>query len=89
MRIFAALSTMLLATAAAAQAPSAAPSQASGDSGGLVCRTTGETGSRLSRTRTCKSRAAWDAERREQRDMVDRAQTRQINRVIDERTPAN
>ena len=50
----------------------------------MVCRVTGETGSRLQRTRTCRTFAEWDQLRREQRSSIDRAQTRQVNRTIDE-----
>ena len=50
----------------------------------MVCRVTGETGSRLQRSRICKTRAEWDELRREQRNTIDRAQTRQVNRTLDE-----
>jgi hypothetical protein len=47
----------------------------------MICRTTGELGSRLGRTRTCLSQAEWDARARSQRNEIDRAQTRHINYV--------
>jgi hypothetical protein len=47
----------------------------------MICRTTGELGSRLNRTRTCLSQAEWDARARSQRNEIDRAQTRHINYV--------
>ena len=41
-----------------------------------VCRTVAETGSRLSRTRVCQTRAQWDQQRREMRQNVEQSQTR-------------
>ena len=58
---------------------------AAGNPGEMICRMTGETGSRLQRNRTCRTRAEWDQLRREQRNSIDRAQTRQVNRTIDEK----
>ena len=46
---------------------------------GLICRETAETGSRLSSKRICMTREEWDANRRETRQMVERAQTQQTN----------
>lgn len=63
---------------AAAQAPSSGSTRddaGSYDPRQIVCRSIGETGSRLSRTRVCLTRAQWDAQRRETRQDVDRAQT--------------
>lgn len=77
MKAILAVSTILLSAAAASQAPS-------DDSGQLICRTHAEIGTRLQRTRTCKSRAEWAELRREQRPAIDRAQIRQFNRTIDE-----
>lgn len=65
------------AAAAAAQEPASGPND-------MVCRVTGETGSRLQRSRICKTRAEWEQLRREQRNTIDRAQTRQVNRTVDE-----
>ena len=68
---------LLVPTAAVAQ-------DSAGNSNEMVCRVTGETGSRLQRSRICKTRAEWDQLRREQRTTIDRAQTRQVNRTLDE-----
>ena len=46
---------------------------------GLICRDVGETGSRLGGKRICMSREEWDAQRREARANVERAQTMQTN----------
>lgn len=52
----------------------------------LICRSnTSDIGSRLARTRVCRTREQWAADNREQRQVLDRAQTRQLNRTIDER----
>jgi hypothetical protein len=40
----------------------------------MICRTQGETGSRLQRTRVCRTRAQWEEQRRENRQAIDRAQ---------------
>ena len=77
MRRLAILALLMPAAAAAAETPATSPND-------LVCRVTGETGSRLQRSRICKTRAEWDQLRREQRSTIDRAQTRQVNRTIDE-----
>ena len=77
MRILAILALLVPAAAAAAETPAGSPND-------MICRVTGETGSRLQRSRTCKTRAEWDQLRREQRNTIDRAQTRQVNRTIDE-----
>lgn len=82
MKALAILGATLLSAAAASQ--TVAPGGEIGDPGARVCKASGETGSRLGRTRTCKTRAEWDAQRQEQRATLDRAQTRQLNRVIDE-----
>ena len=74
---FLAILALLVPAAAAAQAPA-------GGANDMICRITGETGSRLQRSRICKTRAEWDELRREQRNSIDRAQTRQVNRTLDE-----
>jgi hypothetical protein len=65
-----AILALLLPGAAMAQVPAGNPDD-------MICRVTGETGSRLQRNRTCKTRAEWEQLRREQRSSIDRAQTRQ------------
>ncbi len=75
------LSVALLSTAAVAQAPSdATSSEESYDPNQRICRNMGETGSRLSRTRVCMTRAEWEARRREARQNVERAQTTRAER---------
>jgi hypothetical protein len=46
---------------------------------GLICREVSETGSRLGSKRICLTREQWDADRREARANVERAQTMQTN----------
>ncbi len=46
----------------------------------MICRTVRETGSMLGRNRICKTRAQWEAERRDTRQTIDRTQTNRINR---------
>jgi nicotinamide mononucleotide (NMN) deamidase PncC len=46
---------------------------------GLICREMAETGSRLSTKRVCMTREQWDQSRRETRETIERAQTRQTN----------
>ncbi len=46
-----------------------------------VCRTVAETGSRLSRSRVCRTRAQWEQQRREKREDVERGQLKQVNPV--------
>ena len=69
---------LLISTAVMAQTPA-------GGSNEQVCRVTTEIGSRLQRSRICKTRAEWEQLRREQRNSVDRAQTGQFNRTVDEK----
>jgi hypothetical protein len=69
---------LLLSTAASAQpssnASSSRTSTAASDPNAMVCRNQRETGSMLNRTRVCKTRAEWDAERRDNRQAIDRNQ---------------
>ena len=78
---------VLLIPSAAAAAP--APSANSSDPNAVICRVSGETGSRLARARTCKTRAEWEEIRREQRNAIDRAQAQQGNRTVDEAARGN
>lgn len=69
---------LLLSTAASAQ-PSTNRSAtganaAASDPNAMICRSHRETGSMLARTRVCKTRAEWDAERRDNRQQIDRSQ---------------
>ena len=45
----------------------------------MICRTVRETGSMLGRSRICKTRAQWEADRRDTRQSIDRSQTTRIN----------
>lgn len=75
---------LLVSTAASAQPSSGSSSSGTGagtpDPNEMICRNQRETGSMLNRTRICKTRAQWEAERRENRQAIDRTQTnRQMN----------
>ena len=64
-------------TAASAQPSSSSPNGAGAaapDPNAMICRNQRETGSMLNRTRVCKTRAEWDAERRDNRQQIDRNQ---------------
>jgi hypothetical protein len=70
---------LLLSTTASAQ-PSTSSSTNSGaaaarDPNAMICRSQRETGSMLNRSRVCKTRAQWDAERRDTRTQIERAQS--------------
>ena len=84
MKTLALVALLIPSAAAAAPAPSA-----SSDPNAMICRVTGETGSRLARARTCRTRAQWEEIRREQRNAVDRAQAQQGNRTVDEALRGN
>jgi hypothetical protein len=69
---------LLLSTAASAQPSSSPPATGTGaaapDPNAMICRNQRETGSMLARTRVCKTRAEWDADRRDNRQSIDRNQ---------------
>jgi nicotinamide mononucleotide (NMN) deamidase PncC len=46
---------------------------------GMICRELEETGSRLSTKRICMTKEQWEAARRDARQAVEQAQTRQWN----------
>ena len=75
------LGSLLLATGAMAQPAPSSSSNGAGaggrqtDPNQMICRSIRETGSMLSRTRICKTRAQWEEERRTTRQTIDRAQT--------------
>lgn len=79
MEILLAMGAVLFSAApVAAQTPSS--------NGALICRTSAsDVGSRLARRRVCRTAEQWAADLREQRQILDGAQTRQLNRTIDER----
>lgn len=73
---------LLLSTAASAEPASNGSSGGANapDPNAMICRNQRETGSMLNRTRVCKTRAQWEAERRDNRQAIDRTQTnRQLN----------
>jgi hypothetical protein len=75
---------LLVSGAASAQSPARNSSPGGAGARGAdpnetVCRNIGEIGSRLNRTRVCKTRAQWEEERRMLRQNVDRAQTNRIS----------
>jgi hypothetical protein len=69
------LSAMLASSAALAQAPSGGQSNDSApDPNEMVCRSVEDTGSRLSRSRICMTRAQWVEHLRGTRQNVERSQ---------------
>ena len=74
---------LLVSTAAAAQPSSSHSSTGTGASSAnpeeVICRNQRETGSMLNRSRVCKTRAQWEADRRDTRATIDRTQTNRIN----------
>lgn len=71
--LFAAVAT-LTSTAAWADTTKADPAREDQ----MVCKMIRETGSRLSKTRICQTRGQWIAQRRAQRDDLERAQSRRV-----------
>jgi hypothetical protein len=74
---FAAIFGTVLATAAAAFAQAPATTTSVGpdnDALKVICVTHRETGSLTRRTRTCKTRAAWELFRRENQEHVEKVQ---------------
>ena len=71
-------SALLMSTGTFAQGSTSHPSTGAGanatDPNAMICRNHRETGSMLNRTRVCKTRAQWEAERRETRQDIDRTQ---------------
>ena len=74
---------LLLSGTAFAQTPSNASANGAGagaaNADQMVCRTVRETGSMLGRNRICKTRAQWEADRRDTRQSIDRTQTTRVN----------
>ncbi len=73
---------LLLSTAASAQSSSNSSANGAGaaaDPNAMICRNQRETGSMLNRNRVCKTRAQWEADRRDTRQNIDRSQTTRIN----------
>lgn len=69
-------SLLVAATPVSAQTPSSSsPAEGSATSpNDMICRTQGETGSRLQRSRVCRTRAQWDEQRRDNRQALERTQ---------------
>lgn len=72
------LCALLVSTAASAQPSSTSSPNGAGaaapDPNAMICRNQRETGSMLNRTRVCKTRAEWEADRRDNRQAIDRNQ---------------
>jgi hypothetical protein len=70
--VTAALACLLVAATAAQSAPrgrSDSPEQAAGAGNKVVCKTFTRTGTLADRYRTCKTKAEWEAERQNLRDL--------------------
>jgi len=52
------------------------------DSTRKICRTDGEIGSRLGGVRRCRTKAEWDAEKAEARNVVDRVQNMRVSHCV-------
>jgi len=83
--LFLATTAALAATAVFAQAPPAAPHSAPTggvndglDPNELICRSQATVGSRLARQRVCATRQQWIDQRRADRDLAEKAQTRRV-----------
>jgi hypothetical protein len=50
------------------------PSAQAAGSDKLICKSIGEVGSRLAKKRVCRTRQQWAEDKRQSRDVVDRAQ---------------
>jgi hypothetical protein len=75
------VSALLASSAGMAQAPSAGQTnEAAFDPNEMVCRSVEDTGSRLSRSRICMTRAQWDAHNRGTRQTVERNQASRAGR---------
>jgi hypothetical protein len=74
-------SMALVASAGFAQTASSAPSPAymKEDPNETICRIIRETGSRLSRSRICRTRAEWIEWQRELRENTERTQMRRVH----------
>ena len=84
MQSIAALAGLALCLCASPAAAEQVKSAAASDPNEKVCEDIVLTGSRLAKKRICATRAEWEELRREQRNSIDRAQTRQVNRTLDE-----
>jgi hypothetical protein len=71
---------LLFVSAGAAAEPAAPATDNPDNPNQVICRVSGETGSRLERQRVCMTRAQWAEHRRDTRQAVDHAQTSRVNR---------
>lgn len=79
------LAAALLVPAAAQAFEAPASSPAATGPNAMVCQMVNQVGSRLSRYRSCMTRAEWAERSRQIREGINRSQTRQFNLRIDER----
>lgn len=70
---------LALAPAVAAAEPPASSAGRAYNPNETICRVTGETGSRLNRSRVCMTRAQWEAHQRNTQRDVEHAQTTRVN----------
>jgi len=82
MKKIAILGAVLVSSAAMAQTN---PSRSAGSGEGpdpnhRICRSMGETGSRLGGTRVCMTRSQWEAQRRDSQTAIERAQTNRVHK---------
>lgn len=78
-RIVVGIGAALISAVVVAQTPTTPDGLGNGDRSRRICRVTLDTGSRLNRRRVCLTQAEWAAQQLESRNMVDRAQTKQVN----------
>ena len=78
MKLFLIAAALILpGTAAVAVSPSEGKSD---DTERMICRTIGETGSRLSKRKLCMTAAEWAEHKRTTKEDIDKAQVTQINK---------
>ena len=82
MKKIAILGALLVSSAAVAQnSPSRSTTGGEGpDPNQRICRSMGETGSRLGGQRICMTRAEWEAQKRDTQTAIERAQTNRVHR---------
>ena len=82
MKKIAILGAILVSGAGLAQAPTSSGSsnEREADPNRMICRSMGETGSRLGGNRVCMTRSQWELQRRDTRTAVERAQTNRVHK---------
>ncbi len=73
------LGGIMMSAAAVAEAPSSSRTDATSDPNQTICRSIPNTGSRVSRSRICMTRAQWEDRRQEMRATVERGQINRRN----------